>query len=51
VLLLDYDGKERKRLEGYLPNEDFVAALETGLGGIAFVHERYTDAEVGTPTR
>ena len=50
VLLLDYDGKERERLEGYLPNQDFVAALE-GLGGIAFVPEKYTDAEVGTPTR
>jgi len=51
VLLLDYDGKERERLEGYLPNEDFVAALERGLGVIAFVDEKYTDAEVGTPTR
>jgi hypothetical protein len=45
VLLLDSDGKERVRLEGYLPNTDFVAALEMGLGRIAFVHKRYTDAE------
>ena len=51
MLLLDYDGKERERLEGYPPNENFVAALETGLGGIAFGHEKYSDAEVGTPTR
>ena len=45
VLLLDGDGMERVRLEGYLPNEDFVAALESGLGRIAFVRKRYADAE------
>jgi len=45
VLLLDSEGKERVRLEGYLPNEDFVAALESGLGRIAFVHKKYADAE------
>jgi len=45
VLLLDSDGKERVRLEGYLPNEDFIAALESGLGRVAFVHKKYADAE------
>jgi TolA-binding protein len=45
VLLLDSEGKERARLEGYLPNEDFKAALEWGLGRIAFVHKKYDDAE------
>ncbi len=45
MLLLDSDGKERARLEGYLPNTDFVAALESGLGRIAFVHKKYADAE------
>jgi len=45
VLLLDSEGKERLRLEGYLPNSDFVAALESGLGRIAFVHKKYVDAE------
>jgi hypothetical protein len=45
VLLLDSEGKERVRLEGYLPNTDFVAALECGLGRIAFVHKNYADAE------
>jgi hypothetical protein len=45
VLLLDSDGKERVRLEGYLPNTDFIAALECGLGRIAFVHKNYADAE------
>jgi TolA-binding protein len=45
VLLLDSEGKEHVRLEGYLPNADFVAALECGLGRIAFVHKKYADAE------
>ena len=41
VLLLDAVGKEPVRLECYLPNNDFVAALKNGLGGIAFVQKRY----------
>jgi TolA-binding protein len=45
VLLFDGDGKERVRLEGYLPNTDFRAALESGLGRIAFVHKKYDEAE------
>jgi hypothetical protein len=45
VLLLDDQGEERVRLEGYLPNEDFLAALANGLGRIAFVHKMYDDAE------
>jgi len=45
VLLLDSEGKEHVRLEGYLPNNDFVAALMSGLGRIAFVHKKYADAE------
>jgi TolA-binding protein len=45
VLLLGSEGKERVRLEGYLPNNDFVAALMSGLGRIAFVQKKYSDAE------
>ena len=45
MLLLDGEGKERTRLEGYLPNNDFNAALRNGLGRIAFVHKKYSDAE------
>jgi len=45
VLLLDSDGKERVRLEGYLPNADFTAALMNGLGRMAFVRKKYADAE------
>jgi hypothetical protein len=46
VLLLDSEGKERVRLEGYLPNRDFVAALIGGLGRIAFVQKKHADAEL-----
>ena len=45
MLLLDAAGKERVRLEGYLPNNDFMAALKNGLGRIAFVYKKYADAE------
>lgn len=45
VLLLDSDGKERVRLEGYLPPIDFLAALECGLGRIAFLRKQYGEAE------
>jgi TolA-binding protein len=45
VLLLDSDGEERVRLEGYLPNGDFTAALRNGLGRLAFVRKKYADAE------
>lgn len=44
MLLLDSEGKEQVRLEGYLTNEDFLAALESGLGRIAFVHKKYQEA-------
>ncbi len=45
TLLLDSEGKERERIEGYLPNQEFLAALRNGLGRIAFVHKNYPDAE------
>ena len=45
MILLDNEGKERVRQEGYLPNKDFMAALRNGLGRIAFVQKKYTDAE------
>lgn len=45
MLLLDGEGKERARLEGYLPNRDFVAGLIGGLGPIAFVQKKHADAE------
>ena len=45
VLVLDSDGVERSRLEGYLPKEEFRAHLEAGLARVAFTHKRWADAE------
>jgi TolA-binding protein len=44
VLVLDSEGKERVRLEGYLPRKEFQAWLEMGLGRVAFMHKRWEDA-------
>ncbi len=45
VLVLDSGGKERARIEGYLPKEEFRAALELGLARVAFVHKQFAEAE------
>ena len=45
VLVLDSDGVERQRIEGYLPREEFRAQLEMGLARVAFTHKRWADAE------
>jgi len=45
VLILDSEGTERQRLEGYLPKDEFRASVEMGLARIAFAHKRFADAE------
>ena len=45
VLILDSDGVERQRLEGYLPKQEFRAQLELGLARNAFMHKQWADAE------
>jgi len=45
VLVLDSDGVERLRIEGYLPKEEFRAHLELGLARIAFMRKQWADAE------
>jgi hypothetical protein len=45
VLVLDSDGEERRRLEGYLPPEDFRAELEMGLARVAFMAKKWAEAE------
>ena len=45
VLLLDAVGKEPVRLECYLPNNDFMAALKNAISRTAFVQKKYVDAE------
>lgn len=45
MLLLDSEGKERVRLEGYLTKNDFDAWLRCGLGRLAVVRKKWADAE------
>jgi outer membrane protein assembly factor BamD (BamD/ComL family) len=45
VLILDSNGVERFRLEGYLPKDEFRAWLELGLARVAFMSKDFADAE------
>ncbi len=45
MLIMDSDGRERWRIEGYLPKDEFRAQLEMGLARIAFMHKQWADAE------
>jgi Tetratricopeptide repeat len=45
VLVLDSGGKERFRIEGYLPKEEFRAHLEMGRARAAFMSKRWAEAE------
>lgn len=44
-LILDPDGTERYRMEGFLPVEDYLAQLELGLAKLDFEHQRFDAAE------
>lgn len=44
-MILDAGGNERRRLEGYLPKEEFQAFLELGLARVAFMKKDWTTAE------
>ena len=43
--MIDSDGKERCRLEGYLPKEEFQTFLEMGLARLEVVQKNWADAE------
>ena len=45
VLILDANGKERFRIDGYLPKDEFRAHLEMGLARIAFMNKNWVSAE------
>ena len=45
LIVLDPEGKERYRFEGYLPPEDFLAQLEIGLAKAAFAREDFAESE------
>lgn len=42
---MDPGGNERRRLEGYLPKEEFQTYLELGLGRVAFMKKEWAAAE------
>src|SRR5262245_20788716 len=44
-LVLDPDGVERHRIEGFLPLDDFLAQLELGLAKLSFEVKQYGEAE------
>ena len=45
VVILDPNGVERFRLEGYLPKNEFRAQLELGLARVAFMGKHWSEAE------
>jgi TolA-binding protein len=45
VVILDPNGKERFRIDGYLPRDEFRAQLELGLARVAFMSKKWADAE------
>lgn len=44
-IVLDPDGAERHRIEGFLPVDDFLAQLDLGLGKLDFQRQEYGPAE------
>jgi hypothetical protein len=45
MILLDPEGTERYRFEGYLPVPDFLAHVTLGLGHVAFATKNWAEAE------
>jgi hypothetical protein len=44
-LIFDADGRERYRIEGYLPKDWFRARLEMGRARVLFMRKRFADAQ------
>jgi thioredoxin-like negative regulator of GroEL len=45
ILIVDSEGKELYRIEGFLPTEDFFGQLQLGFGHAQFKKGNYADAE------
>ena len=45
ILVIDPEGKERHRVEGFLPADDLLAQLTLGLGHSAFARQDWKEAE------
>jgi hypothetical protein len=46
ILLIDSDGTERHRIEGFLPADDLLSQLTLGLAKAAFARKDYPAAEL-----
>jgi len=47
TLVLDEDGEERHRVEGFLPADDFLGQLALGVAKAAFSRGHFAEAEEG----
>ncbi|HEX9983955.1 MAG TPA: thioredoxin fold domain-containing protein [Thermoanaerobaculia bacterium] len=45
ILIMDPNGEERWRIEGYLPKNEFRAQLELGLARVDVMRKRWAEAE------
>ncbi len=45
ILILDPEGTERHRIEGFLPTDDFIAQLAVGRARLDFSAGRFADSE------
>jgi hypothetical protein len=45
VIIMDWNGNERFRVEGYFPKEEFRPQLELGLARVAFMNKNWQEAE------
>jgi hypothetical protein len=45
VLVIDPNGEERHRIEGFLPKDEFLAQLKLGLAKSAFARSQFAEAE------
>ena len=45
ILILDPEGEEEHRIEGFLPVNDFLSQIELGLAKVAFRRHNYLEAE------
>jgi TolA-binding protein len=45
VVILDANGVERHRIEGFLPTDEFLAQLMLGAAHVAFAEKRFDEAE------
>jgi hypothetical protein len=45
ILIVDPEGVERYRIEGYLPMDWFSARLKLGRARVLFMHKKFADAQ------